>query len=582
MDTIKSFKGYGKVDPAEEAAFRKKTRKRLIILLVSVLVLVVIIVGAAAGTILHNNNNSKSSSKPPSSATSSAAALKAVCKVTQYPDSCYSSISALNLKNTTDPEELFRISLRVVMDSIQSLSSTLAAKKNTTTAKKALEVCQIVLDDALDRLNDTLSSMEASGEAGQKKNKILSLTKLDDLKTWLSTTITDQETCVDALGELNATALIGDSMNKPAQHASNSLSIVAKILGVLAKFDVPGNRRLLGIGHTAGHGFPEWVSSGDRRLLQEANPTPDVTVAKDGTGDCTTIGEAVGKIPKKGINRFVIYVKAGEYMENNILDKSMWNVMIYGDGKDKTIVSGNLNIIDGTLTFSTATFAAVGKGFMAKDMAFKNTAGAEKHQAVAFRSGSDFSVFYRCNFDAFQDTLYAHSNRQFYRECDITGTIDFMFGNAAVVFQNCNIQPRQPLANQFVTITAQGRKDPNQNTGISIQKCTISALGEVNAPVYLGRPWKDFSTTVIMQSNIEAIVKPLGWIEWVSGVEPPSTILYAEYENTGPGAALEGRVKWAGYRVPFTAEQASKFSVESFIQGSTWLPATNVVFDSTL
>lgn len=226
--------------------------------------------------------------------------------------------------------------------------------------------------------------------------------------------------------------------------------------------------------------------------------------------------------------------------------------------------------------------AAVGKGFMAKDMTFRNTAGAEKHQAVAFRSGSDFSVFYRCNFDAFQDTLYAHSNRQFYRECDITGTIDFMFGNAAVVFQNCNIQPRQPLANQFVTITAQGRKDPNQNTGISIQKCTISALDKVTAPVYLGRPWKDFSVTVIMQSNIESIVKPVGWIEWVSGVEPPSSILYAEYENTGPGAALEGRVKWAGYRVPFTAEEASKFSVESFLQGSTWLPATNVVFDSTL
>jgi len=83
-----------------------------------------------------------------------------------------------------------------------------------------------------------------------------------------------------------------------------------------------------------------------------------------------------------------------------------------------------------------------GKGFIAKDMGFFNTAGAAKHQAVAFRSGSDLSVLYRCSFDAFQDTLYAHSNRQFYRECDITGTIDFIFGNAAVVLQSCNIQPR--------------------------------------------------------------------------------------------------------------------------------------------
>ncbi|WOH04107.1 hypothetical protein DCAR_0623513 [Daucus carota subsp. sativus] len=576
MDSINSFKGYGKVDPVEEAAFRKKTRKRLVILIVSVVLLVAIIAGAVVGTVVHKKNNKSSSSSAPSS---SVAALNAVCKETLYPESCYSSISALNLGDTADPEELFRISLRVVIDSVRSLSQTIGTKTGDANVTRALGVCQEVLDDALDRLNDTLSAMDGNEAKGEK---FLSVSKLDDLKTWLSATITDQETCLDALGEFNATALIGDGMDKPAQFASNSLSIVAKILGVLAKFNVPVHRRLLGIGQSGGHGFPEWVSSADRRLLQEVKPKPDVTVAADGTGDCKTIGEAVGRIPKKSKTRFVIYVKAGTYLGNNILDKSKWNVMIYGDGMDKTIVSGSLNFIDGVPTFSTATFAAVGKGFIAKDMTFKNTAGAEKHQAVAFRSGSDFSVFYRCNFDAFQDTLYAHSNRQFYRDCDITGTIDFIFGNAAVVFQNCNIKPRQPMSNQFVTITAQGKKDPNQNTGISIQKCTISALDKVTAPVYLGRPWKDFSTTVIMQSTIGDFLHPLGWIEWVRGVEPPSSILYAEYENTGPGSALTGRVKWSGYKVPFTAEQASKFTVDSFIQGSSWLPSTEVAFDSKL
>ncbi|KAL1811380.1 hypothetical protein ACET3Z_021445 [Daucus carota] len=576
MDSINSFKGYGKVDPVEEAAFRKKTRKRLVILIVSVVLLVAIIAGAVVGTVVHKKNNKSSSSSAPSS---SVAALNAVCKETLYPESCYSSISALNLGDTADPEELFRISLRVVIDSVRSLSQTIGTKTGDANVTRALGVCQEVLDDALDRLNDTLSAMDGNEAKGEK---FLSVSKLDDLKTWLSATITDQETCLDALGEFNATALIGDGMDKPAQFASNSLSIVAKILGVLAKFNVPVHRRLLGIGQSGGHGFPEWVSLADRRLLQEVKPKPDVTVAADGTGDCKTIMEAVGRIPKKSKTRFVIYVKAGTYLGNNILDKSKWNVMIYGDGMDKTIVSGSLNFIDGYPTFSTATFAAVGKGFIAKDMTFKNTAGAEKHQAVAFRSGSDFSVFYRCNFDAFQDTLYAHSNRQFYRDCDITGTIDFIFGNAAVVFQNCNIKPRQPMSNQFVTITAQGKKDPNQNTGISIQKCTISALDKVTAPVYLGRPWKDFSTTVIMQSSIGEFLHPLGWIEWVRGVEPPSSILYAEYENTGPGSALTGRVKWSGYKVPFTAEQASKFTVDSFIQGSSWLPSTEVAFDSKL
>lgn len=216
-------------------------------------------------------------------------------------------------------------------------------------------------------------------------------------------------------------------------------------------------------------------------------------------------------------------------------------------------------------------------------MTFINTAGPEKHQAVAFRSGSDRSVFYRCSFNAYQDTLYAHSNRQFYRDCDITGTIDFIFGNAAVVFQNCNILPRQPLPNQFNTITAQGKKDPNQNTGISIQKCTLSRFDDkLTAATYLGRPWKEFSTTVIMQSTIGPFLNALGWKEWVSGVDPPTSIFYAEYQNVGLGSNTSGRVKWAGYRPTLTTDEAAKFTVGNFIQGSEWLAEANVQYQESL
>lgn len=223
-----------------------------------------------------------------------------------------------------------------------------------------------------------------------------------------------------------------------------------------------------------------------------------------------------------------------------------------------------------------------GKGFIAKDMGFINTAGPAKHQAVAFRSGSDQSVFYRCSFDGYQDTLYAHSNRQFYRECDITGTIDFIFGNSAVVFQNCNIISRQPLPNQFNTITAQGKADPNQNTGIIIQKSSLTAAANLTASTYLGRPWKPYSTTVIMQSDIGSFLNPVGWIAWVWGVEPASTIFYAEYRNTGDGSGVDKRVKWAGYRSGLSDDEAGKFTVQSFIQGSDWLSNTDVVFESTL
>ncbi|KAM7471913.1 hypothetical protein LguiA_010096 [Lonicera macranthoides] len=579
MDSINSFKGYGKVDPVEEAAFRRNTRKRFIIIIVAALLLVAVLIGVVAGTVIHkrNSDTSSDSNNIPSSQMSPASSLKAVCSQTRYPDSCIASISSLQTSNTTDPEELFKLSLHVVKNSLDKLSSLPEDLKNKTKdqgLKSALDVCGSVIDDAIDMLNDSISLMDV-----HSGGKVLSASKINDLKTWLSTTITNQETCLDALQELNHTVPVDVKgiMKNSTEYASNSLAIVAKIMRILADFDIPIHRKLLGVSD-----FPDWVGTGDRRLLQEVNPVPDVTVALDGSGDCRTIKEAVAKIPKKSTGRFVIYVKAGEYLGNVILDKSLWNVMVYGDGKGKTIVSGSLNFIDGTPTFSTATFAAVGRGFMAKDMTFRNTAGAAKHQAVAFRSGSDRSVFYRCSFEAFQDTLYAHSNRQFYRECDITGTIDFIFGNAAVVFQSCNIMPRQPLSNQFVTITAQGKKDPHQNTGISIQKSTIYPLDNLTAPTYLGRPWKEYSTTVIIQTNIGSFLQPTGWIEWVSNVIPPSSIFYAEYQNTGPGASVDKRVTWPGYKASITADQASRFTVESFLQGSEWLPATNVVFDSTL
>ena len=114
MDSsIKSFKGYGKVDEIEEQAFKKKTRKRLIIVIISSIVLLAIVIGVVAGTIIHKRNSSSSPSSNPVPATevTPAASLKAVCSVTQYPNSCFSSISSLETANTTDPEVLFKLSL---------------------------------------------------------------------------------------------------------------------------------------------------------------------------------------------------------------------------------------------------------------------------------------------------------------------------------------------------------------------------------------------------------------------------------------------------------------------------------------
>lgn len=229
--------------------------------------------------------------------------------------------------------------------------------------------------------------------------------------------------------------------------------------------------------------------------------------------------------------------------------------------------------------------AVVGDNFIARDITIRNTAGPNNHQAVALRSGSDLSVFYRCSFEGYQDTLYVHSQRQFYRECDIYGTVDFIFGNAAVVLQNCNIFARNP-PNRTNTLTAQGRTDPNQSTGIIIHNCRVTAASDLkpvqsSVKTFLGRPWKQYSRTVYIKTFLDSLINPAGWMEW-SGNFALNTLYYAEYMNTGPGSSTANRVKWRGYHVLTSPSEVSQFTVGNFIAGNSWLPATNVPFTSGL
>lgn len=349
MDNKQSFKGYGKVNHGEEQAFHRKSRKRIVIIVVSIVILLAVIIGAVAGTVINKRNNKDSGEQEQ---LSSAQSIKAVCTQTQYPESCSSSLSAMDESNTTDPEELFKLSLQVALSSLSGLSSlpeTLMKTTDNPNDKEALKVCGTVLNDAIDNLHDSISSMDV-----KSSEKVLSLKKIDDLRTWLSASLTNQQTCLDSLEEMDSTFLVQvkSQMQNSTEYTSNSLAIVTKIIRILASLDIPIHRKLLG---EMKSGFPRWVVAGDRRLLQEGRPTPDVTVAKDGSGDVTTINDAMAKVPMKSKNRFVIYIKEGEYLENVVLNKSFWNVMIYGDGMDKSIISGSLNKVDGVGTFNTAT-----------------------------------------------------------------------------------------------------------------------------------------------------------------------------------------------------------------------------------
>ncbi|GFP97961.1 probable pectinesterase/pectinesterase inhibitor 60 [Phtheirospermum japonicum] len=323
----------------------------------------------------------------------------------------------------------------------------------------------------------------------------------------------------------------------------------------------------------------------DLQLAARAN----VVVSKDGRGGFRSIQAAINYATARrvGNGRVVVYVKRGVYRENILISRTMNKVMLVGDGLRYTVVTGGRSVSAGFTTYSSATVGIDGIGFIARGITFRNTAGPQRGQAVALRSASDLSVFYACGFEGYQDTLFVHAQRQFYKSCYIYGTIDFIFGNAAVVFQNCMIYVRRPLFGQANIITAQGRGDPFQNTGISIHNCRIMPAADLRPVVrsfktFLGRPWQQYSRTVIMKSFIDGFVSAEGWSEWEDSSFALSTLYYGEYNNFGPGGSTRNRVRWPGYHVITSSNVASRFTVASLIAGRAWLPSTGVPFTAGL
>ncbi|XP_043722326.1 probable pectinesterase/pectinesterase inhibitor 46 [Telopea speciosissima] len=574
---------YGKIDEAEQARLeaRRKTRKRITIIVLSSIVLVAIIVGALVGTLTSRGGGGGDSSSSSSTPQSVSDSIKAACKATLYPDSCYTSLYAmLTNSSNIDPQQLAKLSVQIAITELSKVSDQVSLLESQgkldNMSAAALQDCVTLMDLAMDHLNDTLYSTQ-----------LTALQAADDLRTWLSAAGTCQDTCL--VGLQNASQSLQTQMGQYTQNStefiSNSLALVTTISNIASSIKM--GRRLMSSSNDqeveVGE-FPVWLSAADRKLLKKsANQIkPDLVVAQDGSSKYRTISEALKAVPDKSKKRTVIYVKKGVYNEKVTVLSSKWNIMMIGDGMGVTIVTGNLNFVDGTPTFQSATVVVYGKGFMATGMEIRNTAGAVKQQAVALLSHSDQSVFFRCRMDAYQDTLYTHSLRQFYRECDILGTVDFIFGNAAVIFQNCNILARLPLLGQENTLTAQGRFDPNQNTGTSIQNCNIAAAENLKSTqTYLGRPWKNYSTTIYMESWVGGFINPAGWLPWV-GNTAPNTIFYAEYNNVGPGSSTKNRVKWKGLKTSLSASQANKFTVNSFIGGGRWIYGAGVPFKAGL
>ncbi|CAN8255756.1 unnamed protein product [Cochlearia groenlandica] len=548
-----------------------KKKRRYVIISISSVLLISMVVAVTIGVNVNKNEDGGDVE-----ITASVKAIKDVCAPTDYKKTCEDTLKK-DAHNTSDPLELVRAAFNVTMKQISDVakkSQTMIELQNDPRAKMALDQCKELMDYAFGELSNSFE------ELGR-----FEFHKLDEalikLRVWLSATISHEQTCLD--GFQGAQGNAGETMKKALKTAvqltHNGLAMVTEMSNYLGQMQFPemNSRRLLS------QESPSWVDGRARRLLNAplSEVKPDMVVAQDGSGQYKTINEALENVPKKNNATFVVHIKGGVYKEFVQVNRSMTNLVFIGDGPQKTIITGDKSFKDGITTYRTASAAIVGDHFIAKNMGFENTAGAEKHQAVAIRVMSDESMFYNCRFDGYQDTLYAHSHRQFYRDCTISGTIDFLFGDGAAVLQNCTFLVRKPLPNQACPITAHGRKDPREATGFVLQGCTIAGDTDYlpvkeTSKSYLGRPWKEYSRTIIMNTFIPDFVPPEGWQPW-NGDFGLNTLSYSEVRNTGPGAPITKRVTWPGIK-KLTEEEILGFTPAQYIQGDAWIPGKGVPY----
>lgn len=296
-------------------------------------------------------------------------------------------------------------------------------------------------------------------------------------------------------------------------------------------------------------------------LFIQAQVKYDFTVAADGTGTFRTVQEAIDAVPDFRKNQTTIYIRKGIYKEKLVLPTSKTNVKFVGEDVLKTILTFDdfaqkKNRFGEEMgTTGSSSFFVFGDDLTAENITFENSAGPVG-QAVAVRIDGDRVTFRNCRFLGNQDTLYPHGekSRQYYKDCYIEGTVDFIFGWSTAVFEGCTIFCK---SNGYVTAASTLEETPY---GFVFINCKITGNAAENS-FYLGRPWRPFAKTVFVNCYLDKHIKPEGWHNW-DKTDAEKTAYYAEYNSKGPGANGKARVSWSHQ---LTDEEVKAFSVENIL-----------------
>ena len=295
----------------------------------------------------------------------------------------------------------------------------------------------------------------------------------------------------------------------------------------------------------------------------------DLVVAKDGSGDFFTVQEAINAVPDYRKNaRTTILIKEGSYKEKVIIPASKNAVSLIGQGEVRITFddyASKTNIFgENKGTSGSSSCYIYAPDFYAENIIFENTSGPVG-QAVACFVSADRAYFRKCRFLGFQDTLYTYGKRcrQYYDECYIEGTVDFIFGWSTAVFNRCHIHS---IGNGYITAPS---TDKGQKYGYVFYDCEITANSNVDK-VYLSRPWRPYAQAVFIRCNLGKHILPEGWDNW-RNKENEKTVFYAEYESKGEGANAKKRVVYSKQ-----LKNLKGYNIEDVLSGNDgWNPVKN-------
>jgi len=292
----------------------------------------------------------------------------------------------------------------------------------------------------------------------------------------------------------------------------------------------------------------------------------DFVVAQDGSGNYKTVQEAFNAVPDFRKKVTTIFIKKGVYKEKLVLAGSKNFVKIIGEDLRNTVLTYDdynqkKNIFgEDKGTSGSSSIYIYGGDFSAENVTFQNSSGPVG-QAVAVWVAGDKARFKNCRFLGFQDTLYTYGygSRQYYKDCYIEGTVDFIFGSSTAWFEDCTIFCKQ---NGYVTAAS---TPDSTRYGYVFKNCKITGDAPAGS-FYLGRPWRPYAKTVYLNCDLGPHIKPEGWDHWGKDSNK-QTAYYAEYQNKGKGFQPKQRVPWSHQ---LTDQEAKEYTRDKVLRN--WNP----------